>query len=174
MKQLIEIEVDIPDGWKFVRFGNPVVGEWSLENGKPYLWDVEAPGCDCVVIEREAKYREPDSRDVGKPCEVMHSGIWQGCRVYIGRTSIGLFVTENSCSAVHAWQQARVIDDTPIVDVGKGYRSADKRDIGKPVEFSDHLKDWAKDGILISLKPNSVYDFEGESFNWKFARVRVS
>lgn len=33
-KQKIEIEVEIPEGWEFVRWGVPVSGEWYVFNGE--------------------------------------------------------------------------------------------------------------------------------------------
>ena len=69
--QKVEIEVDVPEGWEFVRFGIANPGEWFFYRGLT-VWQTQNVTVAPVFIVRKAKqYREPVlPADAGKVVEV--------------------------------------------------------------------------------------------------------
>jgi hypothetical protein len=75
-KQKIEAEIDIPEGWEFVRTGSMVRGEFYLgiESNPVCAMDNYANGC--IVIRRVVEYREPVlPADAHKKCEFSRDGV---------------------------------------------------------------------------------------------------
>ena len=85
MKQKIEVEFEIPDGYEFVR--------WA-----------------CAIIRKVPAYRPCDARDVGKACDCSDDGEgWRGAYMYIGPLTDGRIAAEDAeDGSVDSWMHARV------------------------------------------------------------------
>jgi hypothetical protein len=87
MKTIVEVELDIPENWKFVAHRVPKAGEYvTLVNySQPLMVHSDANGklfticqgqvidCQCsrrFIVERVKRYRKPTLADIGKPVQV--------------------------------------------------------------------------------------------------------
>lgn len=86
MKQKIEIEVDIPDGYEFIGFGQPKVGEYGLDvsDNKPFgpfnKYDISTE-CqefeNIVILRKKPEYKWPDFIKSGMYLCMNSQGIWR-------------------------------------------------------------------------------------------------
>ena len=85
MKQKIEIEVDVPDGYELIGFGHPQVGEYGLDidDYKPYgpfnKYDIN-PICstfdNTIRLKKKQEYKWPDFIKSGSYLAMNKSGYW--------------------------------------------------------------------------------------------------
>jgi len=79
MFRKIEVEIDIPDGWEFVRYGVPEVGESYLgvSHRHVYLREPDSPvSSKYFIVKKVKQYREPVlPADCGKECEFSDDGV---------------------------------------------------------------------------------------------------
>jgi hypothetical protein len=85
MKQKIEIEVDVPDGYELIGFGHPQVGEYGLDidDYKPYgpfnKYDIN-PICstfdNTIRLKKKPQYKWPDFIKSGTYLCMNQSGEW--------------------------------------------------------------------------------------------------
>jgi len=85
MKQKIEIEVDIPDWFELVGFGQPKVGEYGLDliDNKPFgpfnKYDISTE-ChkfdNIIILKKKPEYKWPDFIKSGSYLCMNQSGEW--------------------------------------------------------------------------------------------------
>lgn len=85
MKQKIEIEVDIPDGYELVGFGEPKIGEFGLDlidnavYGPFNQYDI-TPACrkfdNTIRLKKKPEYKWPDFIKSGSYLCMNKSGNW--------------------------------------------------------------------------------------------------
>jgi hypothetical protein len=107
------IEVEIPDGWEFVRYDCCNDGEDYIEGDRVVRWFGSRCSGRYVIVRKAITYREPDARDVGKTIEVSNEvGYAKPVYVtqyYIGKSLNSCFVCENDPGATPTrWVYARV------------------------------------------------------------------
>lgn len=78
-KQIIEVEADIPEGWRAVAFREPVEGEHYLNYGSVWRCGSTYDMRDAMllIVESVAVWREPTLKDLengGIPCRMWDTG----------------------------------------------------------------------------------------------------
>jgi hypothetical protein len=175
VKQKIEIEVDIPEGYRFVRWGLPKKGESFCSGGRLRAAAWDWTDTEQVIIEKDApKYRAVTEADVGKVIQVRDTrddDCWHQ-REFAGFWH-GRVATSEGFGVFYTWDEARV----PVGgDKFPGWRLATAEDLPCDCRVAD--SEAAHPEACMSALVRSLTSFTGLYMTgrdslWRYAYVRV-
>lgn len=171
MKEIIEVEVDTPDGFRCVGYGKAKKGQWAMVDGEIEQWSYNWESSGGYFLFEPLP--QPTQFKVGDIVK------WEGASVEILKVIDGHLVIwdeDDGDSYVIGMDEATLVgDDTQNATQPQwpGWRLADERDIGKEVVRTD-LKDWDPAECLERHTTSNLVEFlPGEDYPYRTGNLRM-
>lgn len=183
MKEIIEVEVDTPDGFRCIGYGKAKKGQWVDMGEGMEEWDLESETTETYFLFEPLP--QPTQFKVGDIVKWGPDGDYTGEVLKVLDGHLVIWDEEDEEPYVISMDDAALVGDdtpsTPAQPQWPGWRLADERDIGKQVVRTD-LKDWDPlecrekhgTGKLVEFLPgkDSPYRTGDGRMPWKYAYVR--